>query len=94
MAKFPFYAITQVLYDYRWHSASLTSTKNNVRFGEVCEKMLLKNRPSFVHLNLQEKNGYYQALYTARKNRGIKNPYTLKSRYFSILCRVTGMLKK
>jgi hypothetical protein len=55
LAKFPFCSITQVLYDYRLHSASLTSTKNNVRFGEVCEKMLLKNRPSFEKLNLQEK---------------------------------------
>jgi glycosyltransferase involved in cell wall biosynthesis len=94
LAKFPFCSITQVLYDYRLHSASLTSTKNNVRFGEVCEKMLLKNRQSFGKLNLQEKNGYYQALCTARKNRGMKNPYALKGWYFRNLCRVIRMLKK
>ena len=94
MMKFPSYAITQILYDYRQHSASLTSTKNNVRFGEVSEKMLLKNRPGFGKLTLQENSGYYHALYIAREYQGGKNPYAFKHRYYKWLCRIIGRIKK
>lgn len=94
MMKFSSYAITQILYDYRQHSASLTSTKNNVRFGEVSEKMLLKNRVDFGKLTLQDNNGYYNALYIARKYQGRKNPYAFKHWYYRWLCRIIGRLKK
>ena len=92
MMQFPSFAITQVLYDYRWHEASLTSTKNLVRFGEVTEKMLLKNRAGFGKLTLQEKSGYYNSLSRARKNQQRKNPYASKACFFTQLCRIRNKL--
>ena len=92
--RFPFYAIDETLYDYRWHEASLTSTKNKVRYGELAEKMLLRNRPGFGKLNLEERNGYYKAMSRARNNLGRKNPYAIKCRYTEWLCRIAGSWKK
>lgn len=94
LQKFPYFAITQVLYDYRWHDASLTSTKNPTRFGEVCEKMLLKNRPGFGKLNLWEREGYYTQMSKAKKAQGKKNPYAIKSWYTWWVCRIIRKIKK
>ena len=81
--------IEEVLYDYRWHSASLTSTKNEKRFGELLEKMLLKNRPGFGKLNLEASYFYYSALSRSYKGQGKKNAYAgrLKLLYFLWRCR-------
>jgi glycosyltransferase involved in cell wall biosynthesis len=94
MMKFSSYAIAQILYDYRQHSASLTSTKNNVRFGEVSEKVLLKNRRGFGKLSLQDKRGYYYALNEARRNQGRKSPYAFKSWYLGWRCRMICLLRR
>ena len=92
--KFPFFALDETLYDYRWHDASLTSTKNLVRFGEVSEKMLLKNGPGFGKLTIGEKRGYYSALYTARKNQGGRNPYAFKYWMVRWTDRLTRVFRK
>ena len=70
-------AIADVLYEYRWHSESLTSQKKEEKFGFLQEKMLLKNRPGFGHLNIEQKYYYNSCLYKSRKMQGIKNPYKL-----------------
>lgn len=92
MMKFPFYPITEVLYDYRKHGAALTYTRSQVRFGEVCEKVLLKNRPGFGKLSLQDKSGYYHELSKARKDQQRKNPYAFKAWYLGWLCRIRNKL--
>lgn len=94
LMKFPACHIEEILYDYRWHDSSLTSTKNLVRFGQVCERMLLKNRPGFGKLSLEAKCGYYAALSRARANQGLKNPYAFQTFCTKWACRIVSKVKK
>lgn len=78
MMKFEAVPLDEVLYDYRWHDASLTSTKNEKRFGEVLEKMLIKNRSGVGKLSLEAAYFYYSALARSCRGQGKDNPYSLR----------------
>ena len=78
MVNFKAIVIEDVLYDYRWHDASLTSTKNERRFGMLLEKMLLKNRPEFGKLNLEAAYFYYSALDRSCKLQEKKNEHAVR----------------
>lgn len=81
--KFPGFAIHEVLYDYRQHRGSLTSTKNLKRYGEVLEKMLVTNRPGFGRISLEAAYYYYRALKKSRECQGVSNPD--RYRYYALL---------
>lgn len=83
--EFDAIAIEEVLYDYRWHSDSLTSQKREEKFGFLQEKMLLKNRPGFGVLSIEQKYYYNRCLYNSRRMQGKENPY--KFTYYSSLVK-------
>lgn len=78
MMKFRSLPVAEVLYYYRWHDASLTSTKNELRFSELLEKMLLKNRPGFGRLSFEASHAYYSALARCCKAQKKKNPHAVR----------------
>ena len=82
-------AIEEILYDYRYHSGALTSTMRQEEHGRNLERMLLKNRPGFGRLDLEETYYYYTGLYQSRKKQNsADNPYTRKYRFYSFLHKV------
>lgn len=77
--RFEAITIEEILYDYRWHDAALTSTMRKDQFNINLEKLLLKNISGFGKLDLLQKYWFYQGLYLCCKNRGEKrNPYEAK----------------
>ena len=94
MMKFRALAIAEVLYDYRWHDASLTSTKNEKRFAELLEKMLLKNRPGFGKLNLEASYSYYSALARSYRGQGKKNTYAVRLKCLHVCWRCKQLWDK
>lgn len=54
--------IKEILYDYRWHKESLSSTLNKTELYSNIRKMLLKNRKGFGKINLKQKKYYYSKL--------------------------------
>lgn len=84
--QFDTVAIEEILYDYRFHSGALTSTMRQEVHGKNLERMLLKNRPGFGRLDLEETYYYYAGLYASRKKQtGTDNPYTRKYKFYSFL---------
>ena len=67
-AKFNAVAISDILYEYRWHDGALTSTMKKDAFNKTLEKMLLKNRPLFGKIDAESNYYFYQGLYNCRKN--------------------------
>lgn len=94
MMKFQSMPIDDVLYDYRWHDASLTSTKNEKSFAERLEKMLLKNRPGFGKLNLEASYSYYSALARSYQGQGKKNPYAARLKWLHLCWRIKHLCEK
>lgn len=94
MMKFRAMPISEVLYDYRWHDASLTSTKNEKHFSELLEKMLLKNRPGFGRLNLEAAYFYYSALARSYQGQGKKNKYAVLLKWLYICWRCKHLFQK
>jgi len=78
LMKFDGLAIAEILYDYRWHAATLTSTKNEKQFGQRMEKLLLKNRPGFGKLSLEATYYYYSALVRSYEYQDKPNLYARK----------------
>jgi hypothetical protein len=94
MMRFRAMPIAEVLYDYRWHDASLTSTKNEKRFSELLEKMLLKNRPGFGKLNLEASYSYYSALARSYRGQGKKNAYAVQLKCLHLCWRCMHLCEK
>lgn len=91
--------IEEILYEYRWHDGALTSTMRKDTFNRILERTLLKNRPYFGKLDMEEKYYYYQGLYNCRENLGDKNnpykrKYKLYSKIYFCVYRVPGKLKR
>ena len=87
--KFNAVPVEEVLYDYRYHDSSLTSTKNEKLFAERLERMLIKNRPGFGKLTLEASYHYYSALDRSYRGQGKKNVYALRLKclYFLLRCK-------
>lgn len=91
--------ISEKLYAYRWHDGALTSTMRKETFNRTLEKMLLKNRPSFGKLDIDQKYYFYEGLNRCRVNLGEKeNPYSRKYRFYAFFYflrhRVPAKLKR
>lgn len=98
-AKFNAVAISDILYEYRWHDGALTSTMKKDAFNKTLEKMLLKNRPLFGKIDVESNYYFYQGLYNCRKNlEDKKNPYKWKYKWYSMIFlfeyRIPGKIKR
>lgn len=98
-AKFNAVAISDILYEYRWHDGALTSTMKKDAFNKTLEKMLLKNRPLFGKIDTESNYYFYQGLYNCRKNLDDKkNPYKWKYKWYSMIFlfeyRIPGKIKR
>lgn len=92
-AKFDVIEIKEVLYEYRHHSGALTSTMKKEIFKKRVEKVLLKNRPAFGKLDLDQNYYYYYRLYDCRKSIGDKNnPYKAKYYFYFVFFFVRRIL--
>lgn len=85
-------AIDEVLYDYRWHSNTLTSKKNEKQFGLVTEKMLLKNRPLYGKLNIEQKAYFYMCLRKSYINQGKPFNKSLQEKFFRYASSIQNKL--
>lgn len=74
--------IGKVLYDYRWHESSLTSTRKKDLYGKRLEEMLLKNRKLFGRLNNEASYYYYRLLKNCREMQN--KPFQYESRFKTI----------
>lgn len=96
IARFPAAAISEILYDYRWHEGALTSTMRKERFYTNLERMLLKNRPLFGKLSIKQKYCFYSELDKCRQ--GKRSPYSIKKAFYSglyLMCyRIPGKMKR
>lgn len=63
-------SIHEILYYYRVHSESLTSTKNDVEFGKRRESMIRKNIKGYNNLTIIGKISYYSYLLESKKLQG------------------------
>lgn len=87
--QFKAVAISEKLYEYRWHDGALTSTMRKDKFNEALEKMLLANRPGFGKIDSEQSYYYYKGLYNCRKNLGDKNnPYRNKYEWYYFVFKV------
>lgn len=98
-AKFNAVAISDILYEYRWHDGALTSTMKKDAFNKTLEKMLLKNRSLFGKIDTESNYYFYQGLYNCRKNLDDKkNPYKWKYKWYSMIFlfeyRIPGKIKR
>lgn len=98
-AKFNAVAISDILYEYRWHDGALTSTMKKDAFNKTLEKMLLKNRSLFGKIDTESNYYFYQGLYNCRKNLDDKkNLYKWKYKWYSMIFlfeyRIPGKIKR
>lgn len=85
-AKFGAACISEILYYYRWHNGALTSTMKQDIFNQTLEKVLLKNRPLFGKLDLDQKYYFYKGLYDCKKKRNSSNnPYKTKYNIYNLI---------
>ena len=71
--------INNVLYDYRWHESSLTSTRKKDLYGKRLEEMLSKNRKLYGRLNTESSYYYYRLL---KKCSELQNkPFQYKTKF-------------
>ena len=85
-------AIDEILYDYRWHPESLTSTKKLQEFGKVLENMLKKNIVLYEPLSFEQKRYYYTCLRRSYIDQGKKG--TIRGGFYSLLGRIYLKLQR
>lgn len=94
MSKYNSIAITDVLYDYRLHDKSLTSTKNEKVFGERLEKMLLKNKNGFGNCSMEANYYFYNCLKQSYEAQSKKNKFIVKYSLYSVVHRVKRLINR
>lgn len=77
--RFKVVPIYEILYSYRSQKGALTFTRRQETYARTLEKVLLKNRPGFGKLDLEQQYYFYSGLNYARGFlRDEPNPYLLK----------------
>lgn len=84
-SRFKMMGISEILYQYRIHSGALTSTMKTELFNENLEIMLIKNRPLFEKINIEQKYYYFYALSNSREKRNLPNKYKKRKDYYRVL---------
>ena len=104
-AKFDVSNIQEVLYQYRWHAGTLTSTEKKDIINRGCERTILEHLSSFGKLSIIQKSYLYSNLNRLRQTRVSlyeRDFYKNKARYYGafyalfvkIPRRITRILKK
>ena len=86
--------IDEVLYDYRMHGNSLTSTKNHMQFGLALERMLKKNRALYEPMNLERRRYFYNCLRTSYKAQGKRLAGSFRAFFFEYSGRAVNKIAK
>lgn len=94
ISRFSFVTIDEVLYEYRWHDGSLTSTKRQEQYGSVLERMLLKNRKLYGKLDMKTACSYYQHLHNSRKLQGKSDSDLCRFYVLKCACFVLNLLER
>lgn len=93
--KFGAIAISEILYEYRWHGGALTSTMSQKNFYNILEKMLLKNYSLFKAPGLESKFFYFRALYKCRVALDDKeNPYKRRYSFYRFFYYITKKIPR
>ena len=66
-------AVSESLYEYRWHENSMTSTKKMSDYGAAMERMLLKNKKLYEPLSLEQKCFFTSCLRKSYEAQGKKS---------------------
>lgn len=88
LSKYEAYAISDILYDYRWHKDSLTATKDPLVYGQRLEKMLLKNCKLYGKMDSETKYFFYKCLAKSYEYQSKAFPYKNKLRLYSTITRI------
>ncbi len=86
--------IDEVLYDYRWHSGSLTSTKKSIEYGRVLEAMLKKNKGLFGKMSFEQKYYYYDCLKKSYLSQEKKNNRDFACMIYPLLGRIRNKARR
>lgn len=68
-ARYPVSNIPEVLYQYRWHDGTLTSTEKKDKINRSCEKVILEHLPEYGKLSVLQKYYLYSSLHRLRQTR-------------------------
>ena len=78
-------ALSEVLYEYRFHDGALTSTMKKDLFYKNMKSMLMKNRPLFGKITWEQKLYFYSALSECAKHLNESDPYKTRVRFYNSL---------
>lgn len=99
--RFNVYNIEEVLYQYRWHDGTLTSTEKKDKINSMCEKVLWANIGNYGRLSLKQKYYFYSQLHFMRQSKDDlkeKNVYKFKASfykmYYSLTFRIPNKIKR
>lgn len=82
--RFKVLPIYEILYSYRSQKGALTFTRKQEVYARTLEKVLLKNRPGFGKLDLEQQYAYYSGLnYCRELLKPEPNPYRMKYKLLS-----------
>ena len=87
-------AIDEILYDYRWHSESLTSTKKQQEFGRTLERMLKKNIDLYKPLSWEQKRYYYACLRKCYIDQGLGVKGKFRSDFYGLPARLNSKIHR
>lgn len=77
--RFKVVPVYEILYSYRSQKGALTFTRRQEVYATTLEKVLLKNRPGFGKLDLEQQYYYYTGLnYCRELLKPAHNPYKVK----------------
>ncbi|MDO5124604.1 MAG: glycosyltransferase family 2 protein [Eubacteriales bacterium] len=94
MSKYEPVVIDEVLYDYRWHGASLTSTKNKSEYGRRLEIMLNSNKKLYKKLSVEANYYFYKCLKVACDSQAKEFKEKNKLRYYEFLNKIQSVFRK
>lgn len=80
--------IDEILYDYRWHSSSLTSTKKQSEYGRRLEKMLTTNRRLYKNIGIEANYYYYKCLKVAYDSQSKEFKCKKKLKFYETLYKI------
>lgn len=93
-SKFETITVEKILYDYRFHDGTLTSTMNKEAFYQNMKKMLRKNRPLFGKINWIQKKYYFTAMNGCAAFLNEKQPYKVRAGVLNSLFIIRSMLSR
>lgn len=88
VAKVKSVAISECLYEYRWHENSMTSTKKMSDYGAAMERMLLKNKKLYEPLSLEQRRFFTSCLRKSYEAQGKKSMIAVEDALYRMMDRI------